>query len=132
MEPLNEKPAWYTLLMVLLGGFVGFIVGNLVGVMVGYALYRGDGNFLQAVSNPDAYMVVPMLTMQGLISFFSFLAFPYLNWKIARHKSLRFFNAQPFYGQSIFFVVTIVLSFVVVDSIIIEWNQNIHLPEFLK
>ncbi|MBS1491045.1 MAG: CPBP family intramembrane metalloprotease [Bacteroidetes bacterium] len=132
MEGRNERPVWYTLFMVLLGGFVGVVAGSAVGILAGSLLYRGDGNFFQLVNNPDEHVLVPLLTMQGIVSVFAFFLFPYLSWKLSRRQSFKHLNHYPFYRQSIVFVVAIVLSFIVVDSVIIEWNQHVHLPEFLK
>jgi len=129
---MNERPVWYTLFMILLGGFVGAVAGSAVGILAGSLLYRGEGDFFQLVNNPDEHALVPLLTMQGIVSVFAFFLFPYLSWKVARRQSFSYLNKHPFYRSSIVFVVATVLSFIVVDSVIIEWNQHIHLPEFLK
>ncbi|MBS1950460.1 MAG: hypothetical protein OJF59_000390 [Cytophagales bacterium] len=132
MEELNERPVWYTLLMVTLGGMVGLIVGSAVGMLVGAALYQGNGDFFHLVENPDEHSIIPLMTMQGIVSILSFFVFPFLSWRLARRKSFSYFTNQKFYTQSVFFVGAIVLSFMVVDSVIIEWNQHIHFPAFLK
>jgi len=132
MEELDEKPSWYVLLMVVLGGIVGLVFGSALGLLVGWTLYQGNGDFLHLANDPDEYSIIPLMTMQGVVSIFSFFVFPYLTWRLFRRKSIHILNTQPFFNLSLAFVAAILFSFMVVDSFFIEWNQHIHFPEFLK
>ncbi|MGC4020454.1 MAG: CPBP family intramembrane metalloprotease [Cyclobacteriaceae bacterium] len=133
MSELQEKPVWYTLLMVLISGGIGLLFGGSVGALLGSMIYQGEGDFFEAARNySNANLSVPMMVMQGVTSIISFFAFPYLTWNLIRRKKLDYFSTQSFRWLTIPLVIGIVLTFVVADSAIIQWNQELHLPDFLK
>jgi membrane protease YdiL (CAAX protease family) len=133
MNELREKPVWYTLLMVLISGAIGLVFGSAIGALLGSIVYQGDGSFFEASRNyADESVTLPMMVMQGVASIFSFLVFPFLAWSLIRKKRFEYFNAQPFFWYSIPLVIVVMLTFLVADSAVIQWNQELHLPDFLK
>jgi hypothetical protein len=129
----SEKPVWYTLLMVILSAGIGLVFGSAIGALAGSLLYRGEGDFFRSMQNfADESIWVPLMTMQGMASAFSFFVFPYLAWALIRKKRFGYFSSQNFYFLSLPLVIGIVLLFGIADSAIIEWNQNFHFPDFLK
>lgn len=133
MNELGEKPVWYTLLLVLISGAIGLVFGSGIGALLGSMLYQGDGDFFEAARHyGDENLTLPMMVMQGVASIFSFLVFPFLAWSLIRKKRFGYFNTQPFFWFSIPLVIIVMLTFLVADSAIIQWNQELHLPEALK
>ncbi len=133
MDEFNEKPVWYVLIMVIISASIGLVVGSAIGALAGSLLYRGEGDFFQAMQNiTNETLGVPLMAMQGIMTIFAFFAFPYLAWSLIRRKKFAYFSNQNFYLLSIPLVIALVISFGVADSAIIEWNQNIHFPDFLK
>lgn len=127
----TEKPVWFVLLLVIVGGFAGLLMGQAIGLGLASLIYPGD--ILAAMLNPvDEGLRVPLLIVQATTSLGGFLIAPYFIWKALRKKGVAFFQLNMLSAGIIFLVFAIVISFVVVDSIIIEWNQNIHFPDFLK
>lgn len=128
-----QKPAWLVLLLVGTGALIGLLMGAAIGTGLATLLYSGDGDLSQAMLNPnDNNLRVPLLVMQGVTSSGGFLVAPYFIWKGLTKNSLSYFNIQPLQPLSLLVVAGLVISFAVVDSAIIEWNQNITLPDLLK
>jgi uncharacterized protein len=128
-----EKPVWLVLLLVIIGSFAGMLMGSAIGMGVASLLYVGDGDILTSVTNPaDEGMRVPLLVIQGMTSLGGFLIAPYFIWNALRKKDFTYFKNSPLQVGSLLLVIIIVISFAITDSAIIEWNQNIHFPDFLK
>lgn len=133
MEGYQEKPVWWVLLSVVLSAGVGMVVGSGVGALAGSMIYSGDDNFFQAIrSSSSDNLSAPLLVMQGVTTLFSFFLFPFLTLRIFRNETRNYFNKAPFFLFSIPLVLGLVFTFMIADSVVIEWNQNIHFPEFLK
>jgi membrane protease YdiL (CAAX protease family) len=133
MEVNEEKPVWLVLLLVIASACVGVLMGSAIGAGVAALIYEGSGNFSQAMLNPtDESLRIPLLIVQGITTVFGFLIVPYLVWNALRKKGISYFVGAGFSAASLLLVFVIVIAFAVADSAIIEWNQNIHFPEFLK
>jgi membrane protease YdiL (CAAX protease family) len=133
MEVNQEKPVWLVLLLVGAGALVGLFMGGFIGGILGNLLYTGEGDLSQAMLNPsENNLRMPFLVMQGMTSLGGFLIAPYFIWTALTKNSLSYFNIQPLQPLSLLVAAGVVLSFAVVDSAIIEWNQNLTLPDFLK
>ncbi len=126
---------WKLLIISLVGSLLGF---QLVGVFVGAfaALPFFDGSIMELfeamvdpVNKPN--VKVPLMIIQGVGSAFGLIFIPWLIY-------LKMFKLPLNFGQSkasvqpIIFTFLIVVFFVVVNSPIGEWNQQIKLPAFLS
>lgn len=133
MDDNQEKPAWLVLVLVALGSLVGLLIGSAIGMGIGSLIYSGEGDFLLEAVNPtDEHMRVPLLVAQGIISLSGFLIAPYFVWKTLRKKDISYFKGSPLHIGSLMLVLLVVVSFAVADSAVIEWNQNMQFPDFLK
>jgi len=133
MEVNQEKPVWLVLLLVGVGALAGLLMGGAIGAGFANLLYTGEGDFMDGMLNySDDNLRVPFLVMQGMTSLGGFLIAPYFIWKALTKNSLSYFNLQPLQPLSLLVAVGLVVSFAVADSAIIEWNQNLTLPDFLK
>ncbi len=114
--------------LVIIGVVIGLFIGSFAGLLIA-ALVSGDG--LIVVAN-QKFSKTGLLIIQGFTSTFGLLLFPFIVYtKICKIKSNTFFNGQV-KPLSILSLLFIVISFSIGLSVIIEWNQNIHFPDFLK
>ena len=131
MEDTYEKPVWLVLLLVITSAGAGILIGTALGAGLASLVYQGD--ILQAMSNPNSETIrVPLLVIQAMTTLFGFLIAPYLVWNALRKKELHYFNIKVIQPTTVVVVFFIVITFIVADSAIIEWNQAIHFPDFLK
>ena len=133
MEVFQEKPVWLVLLLIVAGSLVGLLIGSGIGVGIASLIYSGEGDVLTSMMNPkDEGMRVPLLVAQGITSLMGFLIVPYFIWNALSKKNFTYFQRCPLQVGSLLLAIVIVISFAIADSAIIEWNQNIYFPEFLK
>ncbi len=133
MEVNQEKPVWLVLVLVGVGALLGLLMGSTIGAGLASMLYTGESDLLQGILDySDNKLRVPLLVMQGVTSLGGFLIAPYFVWKALTKNNLSYFNIQPLQPLSLLVAAGLVISFAVADSAIIEWNQNITLPDFLK
>jgi uncharacterized protein len=130
MEDNLEKSVWLVLPAVLLAVIFGLSIGGFVGAELSSLLYQGDGNFTEKMRAPTPDMKMLLMLVQGLSSLIGFLVLPYFTWKALSKKNFIHLQSSPLQIVSLLFVVAIVISFAIIDSAIIEWNQNIHFPDF--
>lgn len=120
---------------VLIGGVISTLL--LLGIM---ALGRGMG-----LSEAQAYLTTlavnpsaspgswyELMALQAVNHLGTFFLPALLYWYVVERRTWGQFNGQPLSavaGLSI--VVLIVIAFMPFDGLIIEWNQNLHLPETL-
>jgi uncharacterized protein len=129
----NEKPAWLVLLLVSISALAGLLMGTAIGTALATLFYTGDGDLLQAMANPsNDQLRIPLLIVQGVTSLCGFLIAPYFVWKALTKKTIGFFQSAKLNPNSILLSLLIVVAFAIADSAIIEWNQNISFPSFLK
>lgn len=131
MDEMQQKPVWQVLLLVFLSTIAGLFFGNAIGLIAGALFYSGD-NYFTAIFNPTADMKVSLMVMQGFTSLLGFFLFPLFTWARLRGKGLSGLNNGPLRVVPMVIVFFLVIAFGIVDSVIIEWNQNIHLPEAFK
>ena len=81
--------------------------------------------------HPEARL--PLLISQGLASLGAFFITPYLFVKRFMKVPIgEFFTIPNPLGLPLLTTVIITFSFMVVNSIVVEWNQNLELPSFLS
>lgn len=132
MENTNEKSPWLVVLLVVLGAGVGLVFGSGLGGVVAMEMYRGEGSFQQAVAHPDAAVRLPLFVMQAISSLFGLVIVPALVWWRTRQQPVSALFAQRTAWPVLVMVVFAVITFAVVDSVIIQWNKAITLPDFLR
>ena len=125
---------WKLLIITLVSSLLGFqLVGILIGAVVALPFYDGDlmslfNSISDPINNPD--VKIPFMITQGVGSAFGMIFIPWLIYK-------KLFKINFHFGQSkvsiqpILFTFLIVVFFMVVNSPIAEWNQNIKLPASL-
>jgi uncharacterized protein len=127
-EEIKERPVWEVLALSILAMIIGLFIGGFAGVIV-VALKSGDA--LTLISN-QSFSKTDLLIIQGFTSTIGLLFFPFIAYtKICKSSSTAFFKSR-ITPVSIISLLFISFSFLIVLSTIIEWNQNVHFPEFLK
>jgi membrane protease YdiL (CAAX protease family) len=121
----------------LVSVFLGFqIVGPLFGFFIALPFY--PGNFMemtQALQNPvgQPEMKVPLFIMQGCATFFGLIVVPLILIRILRSRD---YASELFKGtvfpQTLLIMLALVFVFTGVNSIFIDWNQNITFPDGIE
>ncbi len=127
-EEIKERPVWEVLSLSIIGMVIGMLIGTFVGLLVAGLV---SGNGLTLVAN-QSFSKTDLLIIQGITSTFGLLVFPFIAYsKICRISPNTFFK-KGVTPISILSLLFIVISFSIGLSVIIEWNQNVHFPSFLK
>ncbi len=135
--PSPDRSATPWILLLMLAGYtiVGLFVFQFIGLILILPFVDFDFEQVSALlTNPMAneQAKVPLLVIQGVTSLGAFVLVPYFfiikNLNLTG-KELVTFPKAPY--TPILMTVMVTFGFMVVNSIVIEWNQNLKLPESL-
>lgn len=128
-------------IFLLLGSvLIGFaFIGPMIGSMLAIPFFDGGMmEFLEALTNPMGKqgIKIPLIIVQGASTFVGLIVVPLLLLR-AQKKSVSYFVKSTTSHSILYLLAAIItISFMVVDSVIIEWNTNLHFPDafpqFLK
>lgn len=131
-----QRPAWVSAIFILLTMFTGFVViGPLIGFFVALPFIDGPAlDFFNKVADPvsNPEIKLPLFIMQGCATFIGLIVGPALYWFAIEKENVFTLLKTPVKPIAIIITGVIVISFMAVNSLFIEWNANIHFPEFLK
>ena len=138
-RPLSRPPTLGGLIMlisfVLLGGVIStLLLFVLLMVAKGLGPTEAQNYLVELVANPVS---VPnswyeIMLLQGINHLGTFLLPALLYWYVIEHRNWSQFSVRPVSAVAgLSLVVLIVISFMPFDGLIIEWNQNLHLPNTL-
>ncbi len=132
----NHRP-WTAFLMLLLFVFIGMFVGQFFGFL---AMLPLTGVGLEALSNPNFLADImsdptykrAVMIMNACVATSAFIVAPlvYL-YGYAKMPLSIFFNNNNIITIPLLLTIFIVVSFMTVNSIFIEWNAKMELPDFL-
>ena len=114
-------------------GFV--VVGPLIGFLIALPFYPGTMmDFLKAIENPTAHpeLKIPFYIMQGAATFIGLIAGPAWYMSNRRRSLAFFFQSHKTELIPVLITVFVVIVFMAVNSVFIEWNANFNFPEFAK
>lgn len=126
---------WKLLIISLVGSLLGFqLIGIFIGGLVALPFY--DGNLLSlftAISDPlnNPSVKTPLMITQGVGSAFGMIFIPWLIYSRMFKLPLNFGQTKVSL-QPILFTLLITIFFMVVNSPVGEWNQQIKLPASLS
>lgn len=135
-EETNTTSPWVLLLILTAYIILALIAFALISQLVVSALYGIGLTELSSIMNdprnsPNARGAIMM--MQAISSIGMFIATPIFFIHFNLHIKLKELITIPTrLMRPVFMTVLIVLCFMIANSIIIEWNQNLQLPEFLS
>lgn len=134
----NGKNPWL-LLLSLLGITVGglLVIGIALTYITALIIYGSDISMLnEMLSNPYDHpeQRINFLIFQGVFSLAGFIIAPFIYYyTVVRGNFKHDFVKFPQNIYAIFLItIFIVFSFMVVNTVFIEWNVNLELPEFLS
>lgn len=113
--------------------FLGFQgIGGLLGVGVAKLFF--DLDITELLSNPQNsnQFKYPIYVLQSVAAVIGLILIPYLYLKIREGRGLSIFFQKKIENQPLFIIPILIISFMVVLSVVIEWNANITLPDFLS
>ena len=136
---LNRKPERHPLLSIVLIMLVvalGFIIiGPFIGFFVALPFYPGSmEEFMASLTDPvnDTGLKIPMYIMQGFATLVGLILAP--AWLMSKDQlSLTsFFRHHRLEWIPVVVTAFVVIIFMAVNSVFVEWNSNFHFPEFAK
>lgn len=128
----NQPHPLLAIFITLVAVWISFqFIGPMIGFLIAAPFY--DGTILEmteAVSNPidDPGMKVPLYLMQGTGTFVGLIIVPLLLLRVFNMSHEKIFELK-FDWQPVFIIVLLVIVFMGFNSFIVEWNQNVSLPE---
>ncbi|PTB98033.1 hypothetical protein C9994_00310 [Marivirga lumbricoides] len=132
---IHQKNPWNSIFFLVLLFVACNLVGQLIGT--GLALAFSGINFLEIeqVMKPPftAESKRFLYWAQGVSHFLGFTVFGLLFIKFFDHQKIKsyfHFNSLSISGAAL--VVLMTISFMLFNSIVIEWNMNVEFPEFMK
>ncbi len=130
------QEAMVTALIGLIISLISFLViGPFLGLLAAIPFMTGDlTNLIGMLENPVGHpeFRVPMYIMQGVAAAFGLIFTPWLFLKIRKEQPVRQFFSDHKSLLSYLLTIVVVISFMGFNSLIIDWNANMHLPESLS
>lgn len=132
-----HRSASLTVLIMFLVSMMGFmIVGPLIGFLLSLPFVDGGIiEFAEALQNPVAHPEVklPYFIIQGGATFIGLACIPALYYySIEKKNPFDLLKPRLVNGLLLLMTMGIVISFMAMNSIIIEWNAGLSFPEFMK
>lgn len=132
----EHRNPWGSFFLLLLFVFVGMFIGQFLGLiaLLPWVSFSDltDPNFLTNIMSDPSFKRQIMI-MNACVALGAFIIAPlaYLYF-YEKKKASVFFNNNKIITIPLFLTVFIVLTFMSVNSIFIEWNANVTLPDFME
>ncbi|MGC3948497.1 MAG: CPBP family intramembrane metalloprotease [Chryseolinea sp.] len=130
-DPLisDRTPMW-SLLRITFTLITGILAGSVIAPSL-VSLVYGDDIDLSGFTDPS--LAMPMLFVQGVVSFVAFILFPLLHIRALEHKPLApLVESKTHLGQALLLVTVLGLAFPLAISPIAEWNAHMKFPSFMS
>ncbi|MEO7989598.1 MAG: CPBP family intramembrane glutamic endopeptidase [Chryseolinea sp.] len=133
-QTIRPKPFAVIAVTLAAAVLIGFqLIGPLIGFFLYAPFYPGDlMSMTEGIQNPMQHPEMKMLlfVMQGVGACFGLILIPFFirKWSQTEEKILK----QPFHILPFILVIIVVIVFMGLNSIFIEWNQNFKFPEALS
>jgi uncharacterized protein len=132
LQPAPERHPVVSLIIVLVLVGLGFVVvGPLIGFFIAIPFYSGSAlELAESVADPLNHpeLKVPLYIMQGCATFIGLIVFPAFYLMTRRRSMSDFFQNQKTDLTPIVLTVLIVIAFMAVNSVFVEWNANLEFP----
>lgn len=132
----NDRSPWSKLLIIVACTVVALFLFQFVGL--GLVSLFGTDSF-ESISNKIVYpfndpdFKWTILFFQGIVSFGGFVLAPlFYIWKFENARFDHFFNLNNFKELPALIIFFLVVSFMVINSVFIEWNMNFEFPNFMS
>ena len=132
---VSNRPPLISILIILAVALMGFLViGPMIGFMLAQPLYEGENLMTDMIAGSvKGDSSVPLLIVQGCVTFIGLIALPMLYIRFSELKSINnFFKGESNFPIKIGILFLILVTFVFAISPITIWNQELVFPEALK
>lgn len=131
-----ERHPVISLLLILIVVGLGFVVlGPIIGFFIASPFYSGSMMDLATqLQHPgdNQELKIALYIIQGSATFFGLVVGPAWFLTTERKSIADFFKNYKVEALPVVVTVVLVVVFMAVNSIFIEWNSSVHFPEFLK
>jgi membrane protease YdiL (CAAX protease family) len=131
-----QKHPVINLIVILCMVGLGFIVvGPIIGFLVASIFFNGSMfELTEALQNPTNHpeTKIPLYIMQGFATFIGLVIAPAIYLRQERRSLRDFFVQRRFGWLPVLITPAIVIIFMAVNSVFIEWNAEMNFPEFAK
>jgi membrane protease YdiL (CAAX protease family) len=132
-SPADRNP-YMNVIIVFLIVAIGFVVvGPLIGLIVALPFYSGSMEELfQSIGTltTDPGLKIPFYIMQGFATLIGLIVGPALLLQRDQNSLRTFFTGYKFEIIPVLVTFFIVVAFMAVNSVFIEWNSNFDFPDF--
>lgn len=133
----SQRPAWLSIIFILFTATFGFVViGPLIGFLVAMPFYDGTIFELTAtLTDPTSHPEIrlPIMIMQGCATLIGLILIPILYvWAMEKTNAVAWLKGKSTTLVTVVVTSAIVISFMAINSVFIEWNANFTFPDFLK
>ena len=132
----NQKSIGWILLILIGYELAAVFAFNILGLMLLLPFYDFDlQTVMSMLGNPVAYFdaKIPMLVVLGVSAIGTFILTPaWVIQKYAKIELKKFITIPESYFKMVLITIALVISFAVVNTVIIEWNKALQLPAFLS
>jgi uncharacterized protein len=136
LSPRPERHPVINLIIILLLVGLGFtMVGPVIGYFAALPFYQGDGEALfEAIQDPVNHpeVKIPLYIIQGFATLTGLIVVPALFMARNGRPVADFFRNQKLEWVPVLITIFVVVIFMVVNSVFVEWNSNFHFPEFAR
>lgn len=132
----NNRNQLLMLIALVVSVCIGFvIVGPLLGFLISFPLYDGTlTDFTDALQNPadNPGIKIPFFLLQASATLIGLIVTPLIVLVAFGQPISTVFPKAPLNLTPILLTPFIVVAFIGVNSVIVEWNAEMHFPEFLR
>ena len=132
----NQKSIGWLLLILVGYELAAVFAFNFLGMIMLLPFYDFDLQIVTAMlGKPTAYpeAKIPMLVLLGVSAIGTFILTPaWVVHKYAKIELKKFLIIPKFYFKAALITIVMVISFAGVNTVIIEWNKALQLPNFLS
>ncbi|HYG19620.1 MAG TPA: CPBP family intramembrane glutamic endopeptidase [Ohtaekwangia sp.] len=124
-----------SILLTIVFVFAGFnLIGPFIGFFIAAPFYDGTmAEMFAVLQHPtdDPGIRTTLMILQACGTFFGLIVVP---WTLLRKQGvpLSDFFSQRLYLQPVILIVFIIVMFIIADSVIAVWNQNIDFPDWMS
>ena len=127
------KP-WYSLIIFIVFFFAGMFIGQFLGLVISIFTYdlpiREIPEILSLPFTEEKRATILLLQGLGAVGGFIIAGIIYLSI-VERMPLSRMFNLENFNLWALVLAIVIVVSFMFVNTLFIEWNLNVDFPGFI-
>lgn len=132
---IDRHPALNLILIFFVVGLGFLFVGPFIGILLAAPFYPGSIEDLSAaiidpVGHPE--LKIPLYIMQGCATAIGLIVAPLLIMRSTPTPVSSLFKHKRFEVTPVLLTAFAVVAFMGLNSIFIEWNSNVHLPESAK